>query len=419
MPTLTQRAHAFRIRLPGPALAALALLPLIAGSATAGDPRILFHFDEDEGSYPDTDVALDAAGNLYGMTVQGGDFNGGTVFRLSPVAGGWEHTVLHHFTGGPDGGQPYGGVTLDAQGNVYGTTVIGGSGGPCVEDGCGTVFRLTPGPGDTWTHTVIHDFTGGTDGFGAGAPVVLDRRGNVYGMTPSGGESGFGVVYQLSPQAGGGYHETILHAFTGGEDGAQGSKGRMLVDAQGTLWGLSTVGGANGVGSFFRIDPLGGGAWGFTPLYSFQGQPGGVFPYGGLVRDAAGSFYGTTYYGGTAGVGAVYRLSLRNGEWTETVLHSFGGSPDGASPISTLAWGQDGALYGTTSEGGTTGHGTLFRTAPDAAGSWVTSVIYSFGSLPDGALPYAGLTPAPDGSFYGATVYGGLDDDGTVFRVKP
>src|SRR5262245_7511136 len=104
--------------------AALALIALLATGARATDPRVVFSFDEGEGSYPDTDLVLDAAGNLYGMTVQGGDFNGGTVFRLSPSATGWTHEVLHHFTGGEDGGQPYGGVTLDAEGNVYGTCVI-------------------------------------------------------------------------------------------------------------------------------------------------------------------------------------------------------------------------------------------------------------------------------------------------------
>ena len=149
---------------------------------------------DEDGEYLDTDVEIDAAGNLYGTSVLGGDFGGGTVWQLSPVAGGWVHTVLYSFTGGADGGEPYKGVTLDAAGNLYGTAVTGGS-GSC-EGGCGVVYKLT-NSGGTWTQTVIHAFTG-DDGSGPGSRVTLDDRGNVYGMTPTGGADGLGTIYAIA-----------------------------------------------------------------------------------------------------------------------------------------------------------------------------------------------------------------------------
>jgi uncharacterized repeat protein (TIGR03803 family) len=416
MITRTGRHFGFGKLAAGGALA----LSLLAGTAAAGEPRTIFTFEDYNGAYADTDVVVGPDGSLYGMTVKGGDFNGGTVFQLLPTgAGGWTHVTLHHFTGGPDGGQPYGGVTLDAAGNVYGTTVIGGSGGPCVEDGCGTVFQIRNNGDGSWTHKVIHDFTGGTDGFGAGGPVTLDNRGNVYGVTPTGGEYGMGTIFQVRPEPNGEWTETVIHHFTGGDDGGTGFAGRLLIDNNRTIYGVATVGGAFGVGTVYQLTPAAGGGFTFTTLYAFKGQPDGVFPYGGVVRDAAGNFYGTTYYGGTDGIGVVYRLQLRNGAWTATVLHSFKGGADGASPISTLAFGQDGHLYGTTSEGGTANRGTLFKLTPGPGGTWTESVLYSFKSLPDGAYPYAGLIPDGNGTFFGATVFGGPSDDGTIFSFAP
>src|SRR5437879_8639617 len=150
--------------------------------------------------YSSTYLVLDGTGNLYGTTVQSGEHSSGTVFQLTPSGNTWTHTVLYSFTSGADGGQPYGGVTLDPQGNIYGTTVIGGShSGPCVEDGCGVVYKLTYS-GGRWKEHVIHAFTGGKDGYGPGAGVTLD--GNIYGMTPTGGADGLGVIYQLTPARG-------------------------------------------------------------------------------------------------------------------------------------------------------------------------------------------------------------------------
>jgi len=181
------------------ALAATAIFLLSLARISAATTDVIFSFEEDEGEYADTDLETDSAGNIYGTTVLGGDFGGGTVFQLRPTPDGWVHTVLYSFTGGADGGEPYKGVTLDREGNLYGTAVTGGS-GSC-EGGCGVVYKLT-NSGGTWTQSVIHAFTGGDDGSGPGARVTVDQSENVYGMTPTGGAYGLGTIYKIH-QAGG------------------------------------------------------------------------------------------------------------------------------------------------------------------------------------------------------------------------
>ena len=145
-------------------VAIFAAAALLAGpTRAAGQTQVIYSFAGDEdGEYADTDLVIDSAGNLYGTTVQGGDFSSGTVFQLAPSGTGWTHTVLYSFKGQADGGEPYKGVTLDAHGNLYGTAGVGGLYvGPCIDTGCGVVFKLT-NSGGAWSQTVIHSFTGGT-----------------------------------------------------------------------------------------------------------------------------------------------------------------------------------------------------------------------------------------------------------------
>jgi uncharacterized repeat protein (TIGR03803 family) len=389
----------------------LFVIALSLTTAMGATTDVIFSFDEDEGEYPDSDLETDSAGNIYGTTVLGGDFGGGTVFQLSPTPNGWVHTVLYSFTGGADGGEPYKGVTLDRQGNLYGTAVTGGS-GSC-EGGCGVVYKLS-NTGGTWTQTVIHAFTGGNDGSGAGARVTVDGLGNVYGMTPTGGAHGLGTIYKIASNG----TFKVLHAFTGGADGATGSAGRMIWRG-GRLYGAATVGGSHGSGVVFELNPSGDGERDLKPIYAFRGQPDGSFPYGALLFDRSGNIYGTTYYGGANGLGAVYKLSPRAvGEWDEEVIYSFQEEPDGYSPISNLVFDTSGNLYGTTSEGGL-GRGTIFKLSPVAKGSWVETVVHAFAGPPDGAFAYNGMVVDKFGNFYGATVYGGEDDDGCVYQFTP
>ena len=218
--------------------------------------------------------------------------------------------VLYSFTGGADGGEPYKGVTIDRRGNLYGTAVTGGS-GSC-EGGCGVVYKLTKS-GGTWTQTVIHAFTGGDDGSGPGARVTVDRSGDVYGMAPTGGTYGVGTIYKIHPHAGS-WDFQVIHTFTGGEDGATGSAGRMLLK-HGRLYGAATVGGLYGSGVVFELTPtaqLGNGISGRCIL--FTGNPTEVFltaRYSALLRVKSTGPLITVVENG---IGAVYELSPRS-DW--------------------------------------------------------------------------------------------------------
>ena len=410
------------IRIKNAAPVFVIALSLVTATATTTD--VIFSFEEEEGEYADTDLETDSAGNIYGTTVLGGEFGGGTVFQLSPTRTGWNHTVLYSFTGGADGGEPYKGVTIDPGGysatdvsvgnSLYGTAVTGGS-GSC-EGGCGVVYKLTKSNG-TWNQTVIYAFTGGADGSGPGARVTVDRSGDVYGMTPTGGTYGVGTIYKLHPHAGS-YTFQVIHTFTGGNDGATGSAGRMLLQ-HGRLFGAATAGGMYGSGVVFELTPTAVGEWDFRTLYSFHGQPDGSFPYGALLRVGSGKIYGTTYYGGKNGIGSIYELSPRLvGEWDGRVIYSFQTGSDGNSPISNLVHDAAGNLYGTTSEGGL-GTGTIFKLTPIGGGQWTESVVHPFAGPPDGGFSYNGMVVDRFGNFYGATVHGGTDDDGCVYKFTP
>ena len=260
------------------AACALATIPAQAASTT-----VIYSFDGGaDGEYADTDLVMDAAGNLYGTTVQGGTHASGTVWQLHPNGNGtWSHSVLYNFSGGADGAEPYKGVMLDARGNLYGTAVTGGGGG--CEGGCGVAYKLTNN-GGVWTQSVIHTFTGGDDGAGPGARLTLDDAGNVYGMAPVGGAYGAGTIYEMKPARGGSYKFKVIHAFTGGADGAGGSAGALVLH-DGALYGAATAGGANGDGTVYELHLNAKGKWKFRTLYSFFGTPDAGFPYGGLTKN--------------------------------------------------------------------------------------------------------------------------------------
>lgn len=381
-----------------------------AGSAR-GTERVLYSFTGGtDGGNAATGLVLDRSGNLYGTTVVGGTSTCGTVFKLTPRASPpWQETVLYSFSCFADGKNPHGGVTLDPRGNLDGTTVDGGTGGSCSSYGCGVVFQVTP----KGEH-VLHDFAGGTDGFGPGGSVTLAKSGTLYGTTPDGGAYSDGVVYAVS-RASRHWHESIIHAFTGGSDGGVGSLGLLLLDASGNLYGVTELGGAHNAGTVFKLSPT---LQKLTTLYAFKGMPDAASPYGGLLADAAGNLYGTTYYGGAKGLGSVFEL-VRSGKtrYRERVIYSFQGGADGSSSTSTLVFGGSGALYGTTSAGGgACDCGTIFRVNPKTG---TERVLHRFGKGADGAFPYYGLTRDASGNLYGTTVEGGYSNQGTVFEFTP
>jgi uncharacterized repeat protein (TIGR03803 family) len=314
-----------------------------------------------DGAEPWAGLIFDAAGNLYGTTSQGGNYLYGTVFELMPNgSGGWTETVLHSFGSGTDGYQPLNGsLMFDAAGNLYGTTQEGGTAGG------GTVFELTPNGSGGWTETVLHSFGSGTDGRFPLAGLIFDAAGDLYGTTELGGNSNAGTVFELTPNGGGGWTETVLHRFGNGTDGAEPWAG-LIFDARGNLYGTTFQGGNYLGGTVFELTPNGSGGWAETVLHSFGKGTDGYQPtYGSLIFDAAGNLYGTTQLGGSSNSGTVFELTPDgSGGWAETLLDSFDATDGQRFPWAGLIFDAAGNLYGTTYGGGTYGHGTVFELTP-------------------------------------------------------
>lgn len=316
-----------------------------------------------DAGYPSAGLIRDGAGNLYGTTDLGGTSNSGAIFKVDKTG---KETVLYSFTGRRDGGYPQASLILDAAGNLYGTTTIGGDLACQVGQmtGCGVVFKLA----NTGLLTVLHRFHG-TDGADPYAGLVRDTSGNLYGTTSAGGTGcydGCGTVFKLDIAG----KETVLHSFTGGTDGAVPGGGTLILDRLGNLYGTTTWGGdlscnnnGAGCGAVFRLDKAGKE----TVLYNFTLGTDGGLPGGGLVGDAAGNLYGTTAIGGYlpcnggGGCGNVFKLD-KTGKLT--VLHNFEDNSDGAFPEGALVRDAPGNLYGTTSQDGHVNFGVVFKVTP-------------------------------------------------------
>jgi uncharacterized repeat protein (TIGR03803 family) len=260
------------------------------------------------------------------------------------------------------------------------------------------------------TFSVLYSFTGGNDGANPLSGFLIDLAGNLYGTTDNGGSYGYGVVFKLSPTG----QETILHTFTGGTDGAY-PQGRLVRDAQGNVYGTTNGGGASNAGTVFKVNSKGQE----TVLYSFAGNSDGANPVAGLTLDKVGNLYGTTTVGGASENGTVFELVAgTGGAWTEKLLYSFGPSPDGADPVAGLTFDSSGNLYGTTAAGGTYGYGTVYQLTPSGT-AWTENILHHFELGNDGGVPYAGLVYYANG-FYGAATDGGPSNGGggTIFELK-
>ena len=301
------------------------LTPLDNGKYQETVLHVFGAFGTNDGTQPFSALAFDKAGNLYGTTNQGGGganntfcINGcGTVFKLSPNSNGtWTESVIHRFpgtTGNTDGQNPHGGVVFDSAGNLWGTTQNGGNMEACLQfidvTGCGVVFELTPQSNGEWKETTLFEFAGESTGFNPWDGLVIDGSGNLYGMVTNGG-GGNGAVFKLTPQAGGGVTETIIHAFTpcGSvcTDGANPENG-ITMDENGTLYGTTDLGGHGGSptghGVVFKLTPNANGTWTETILHQFTGGADGGFPLDDHVAvDSAGNVFGTTLNGGRTGI---------------------------------------------------------------------------------------------------------------------
>ena len=390
---------------------ALALAATLAPRAHAQTYSVLYSFTgAADGAYPYGGVIVDADGSLYGTTYQGGHvkdcglFQGcGVVYKLDPSG---KQTVLHTFVGNSDGRQPYfGNLFRDSTGNLFGTTVYGGI---KHNIGVGTAFKVT----STGHETILHRFLGGADdGQQPTAGLILDADGNFYGTTVAGGSVEDGTVYRMSKSG----KVTLLHTFTG-NDGIQPT-GWLTQDKAGNFYGTAATGGSTGGGTVFKITKTGK----FTLLYTFKGAPDGAVPEGALALDKAGNLYGATFEGGDAfacpafGCGVIFKISNKG---KETIVHTFVGK-DGAVPTGGVLLDASGNLYGTTWAGGAYDGGTIFKV--DTSGKLTT--LYSFTGGADGGLPFSGLTEDKAGNFYGATNLGGINNCesgcGVVFKLMP
>jgi uncharacterized repeat protein (TIGR03803 family) len=366
-------------------------------------------------------LVLDGNGNLYGTTPAGGANGYGVVFKLTPNSdGSWTQNVLYSFAGGQDGANPLAGAIFDTAGNLYGTTYLGGN------HGDGTVFELTPHSNGNWTESTLYSFTGGKDGGLPEMALTFDGVGNLYGTTKAGGIDncslwrGCGVVFELTPNLQGGWTQSVLHAFTGGRDG-RGQISSLVFDATGNLYG--TAQGINYAGGVvFKLMP-GATGWTETILYNFTNAGGGgwdPFSFAGLAFDAVGDIYGTTFWGNGHSAGVVFRLTLgQNGKWSEKVLHTFfNGSSGGTNPEAGVIFDAAGNLYGTTYFGGVRGYGVLFKLTPTPTGGWKESVLHSFYNHP-GAYPLGRLMFDAIGNLYGITTGDGSTTFGSVFEITP
>jgi hypothetical protein len=401
---------------------------------------------------------------------------------LSTAAQGQTLTVLHAFTGGSDGSEPYAGLTIDSGGNLYGTTSYGGYTGDNCGSGCGVVFKLTR-HGSNWLLNPLYAFHGGSDGATPTARVVFGPDGALYGSTSIGGGtgcggSGCGTVFRLQPSATAcsafpcPWRETVLYRFTGGSDGASPNIGGLVFDANGNIYGAAAGGGnlgspctPSGCGLIFELIREEQN-WTESVLYSFTGgldganplggltfdQAGNLYgdnyqgsayelsptesgwvektlisgllqPIGGLAFDSAGNLYGTTIFGGNQAAGNVFELAPGGGGWTYTQIYSIVGYGNG--PEDTPVFDSAGNLYVTSSfSGGLAGE--LFELTP-SGGGWTYTSLHSFSGGSDGGVPIGNVALGANGPMFGTTLSGGNQNGscagqggcGVVYEITP
>ncbi len=394
-------------------LAVLCALPFITTRpAQAQTETVLYYFcskggDEcTDGAHPTSGLTPDSAGNFYGTTYYGGR-GYGTVFELSPNGkGGWEEKVLHSFSGGKDGSNPYlSNLIFDSAGNLYGTTYYGGIAQS--QDGFGTVFKLSPA-GKGWKETVLHSFAGGTDGVFPVNGLIMDSQGNLYGTT-AGNNNEEGTVFELSPSDKGWKQQTI---YTDVTDGAG-----LTMDTAGNIFGVSRW-------VAFELSPNGSGGWNPTVIYTFKTKDKqSPNPEGTLVFDSNGNLYGTTAGvdccgGGSYTDGYVYELSpTEEGPWTFTKIVTFEGET-GANPQGGVVLDAAGNIYGATANGGGPNDGVVFGLIGPNEGRYKEKIYLEFNNS-NGAQPLGNLTIDNEGNLYGTASQGGTLNTGLVFEVTP
>lgn len=321
----------------------------------SGNETILHSFGQksfgpgNDGRTPYAGVVMDPSGHVFGTTYEGGIKNiqcqkgCGIVFEVDPNG---EEKVLYRFTGGTDGGLPFGGVIRDSHNNLYGTSEIGGA------SGAGTIFKVD----SSGTETVLYSFAGPPDGQYPQAGLIRDEAGNFYGTTSAGGKYSYGTVFEFDTSG----HETVLYSFVGSSVGdGENPDAALFRAANGDLYGTTFLGGI-GVGTVFKVD-AGGNE---TVLHAFGSVPNdGDYCESPLASDSKGNLYGTTIQGGTVGIpgGVAFQIGAQG---AYSVVYDFGGKADGSAPAGPLLPASDGSFFGTTTSGGAAGPGTVYQLTP-------------------------------------------------------
>jgi hypothetical protein len=429
---------------------------LCAGTMAQTETTIYSFTGGADGASPNTTLVADSSGNYYGTTFSGGSFSGsgcsflgcGVVFKLARNgSGGWTESAIYTFAGSTDGAGPAAGLVIDSHGNLFGTTEGGGINGSACPSfsapGCGVVFKLAPNGSGGWTESVIYSFRGGNDGWDAEAPLSVDAAGNMYSTTSLGGPhtecSGFGCgeVFKLAPNGSGGFTYSVVHFFDNGAGGGRPFAG-ALVDGAGNLF-VTTIQGGNlsfcntqGCGTLVQLAPSGTG-YRTRVLHTFTGGADGSFPLAQPSLDSAGNIYAPALAGGhmagicrsVNGCGVIFKMSpTTSGGYRPGIAYTFTGGSDGYAPASNLVMDSSGKLYGAAAGNATGvqqncaggGCGFIYKLTPGSGGTWTESVVYDFTGGTDGGLPYYQNAVTFDGSgniFGTAQEYGILNGCGT------
>jgi len=401
----------------------ITLAALLLPAAHAQTYTVLHNFTGGvDGGYPYAGVTIKDR-TLYGTTAYGGSSFGidgnGTVYQVKSLGSKWSTTpVLIFQTAG--GQAPFARVVFGPDGQLYGTTANGGN-----SIYSGVVFSLTPPPRTLaaaiywpWSETLVHQFQDFPDGAQPiGGDLTWDQQGNIYGTTSRGGQNLLGTVYELTPSDNG-YTANVLYSF---QDSSESLiRSGVIVDHNRNLFGTAVGGFFSDHGKVYELSYTPGVGWVKTDIYNFQNGTDGGGPAGGLVMDNAGNLYGATWIGGSGNGGTIFELSPTGNTWTFKLLYSLSGpSGENCGPHQSLTIDAAGNLYGTTYCDGATSYGSVFKLANTANG-WVYTTLHDFAVNDDGgANPNSQVTIDTDGTLYGTTSIGGPGRYGGVWMIKP
>jgi uncharacterized repeat protein (TIGR03803 family) len=333
-------------------------------------------------------------GHFYGMTANGGQYGGGTIFKVNLTDG--KITVLRHLQKTTDGSRPYGSLFRNASdGFYYGMTSEGGTGSSSTTALNGTIFKIDA---TGTSFSVLNILPDANKGMKPQKSLLLAKDGYYYGTTLAGGKYDAGTLFKLSSS--GAY--TTLRSFNPSIDGSS-PKGTLMQASDGSIYGTTSLGGNYNSGTLFQLSLSGV----FSTPYHFTTATG-VYPECKLLQGKDGSLYGTTRLGGTNNKGVIFKYSTATGY---TVIRSFSGTTDGASPTGGLIQAADGTFYGTATSGGSFGFGTIFKLVG------TTFTVLRHLDATTGKYCYGSLTLGSDGNLYGMTWYGGTSNGGTLFKI--